>query len=146
MHPSDIDLRNATYRMLVELRRAPTAREVAQALDRAEAEVRDGWRRLADAHALVLDERGEILMANPFSAVPTPFRVQAAGTSWYGNCAWDAFGIGAALHVDSVIEASCADCHEPMRIEVRDGRLHDEDLLFHVLVPALDWWQDIGFT
>ena len=43
-------------------------------------------------------------MANPFSAVPTPYRVQADGRSWFANCAWDAFGICAALHVDGRIE------------------------------------------
>jgi len=146
MDPADIELRNATYRRFVQLGRAPTAGEVAGAIHRSEAEVREGWRRLHDAHALVLDSAGEIRMANPFSALATPFRVEAAGTSWYANCAWDAFGIGAALHVDSVIHTDCADCHDPVRVQVRDGRPDDEDLLFHVLVPAVSWWQDIGFT
>ena len=57
-----------------------------------------------------------------------------------------AFGIGAALHVDSVIETECPDCHEPIRLVVRDGRPDDASLVFHVLVPAVTWWQDIGFT
>jgi len=146
MDPLDIALRNATYRMIVELGRAPTAAEVGASLDRPETAVRAGWRRLQDGHALVVDDAGEIRMANPFSAVPTAFRVEASGKSWYANCAWDAFGIGAALHVDSVIDTECGDCHEPLRIEVRDARPDDASLLFHVLVPAVDWWQDIGFT
>jgi len=29
---------------------------------------------------------------------------------------------------------------------VRDGRPDDASLVFHVLVPAVTWWQDIGFT
>jgi Alkylmercury lyase len=49
-------------------------------------------------------------MANPFSAVPTAYRVHAVGRWWYGNCAWDAVGICAALHVDGSIESSCPDC------------------------------------
>lgn len=146
MDAPDIDLRNGTYRLFAESGRAPTAAEVADAIERTESDVRDGWRRLHDAHALVLDGAGEIRMANPFSAVPTPFRVQAAGKDWYANCAWDAFGIGAALHVDSVIETECADCHDPITLHVRDGRPDDSDLVFHVLVPAISWWQDIGFT
>lgn len=146
MDVADIELRIATYRRFAELGRAPAAAEVAAVTNRSEAEVRDAWRRLHDAHALVLDAAGEIRMANPFAAQPTPFRVEAAGTSWYANCAWDAFGIGAALHVDSVISAECADCRAPLQIEVRDGRPDDEDLVFHVLVPAVSWWQDIGFT
>jgi hypothetical protein len=146
MDTADIDLRNATYRWFVDAGRVPTAEEVAVVVGWSESEVRDGWRRLHDAHALVLDGSGEIRMANPFSAVPTLFRVEAAGKSWYANCAWDAFGIGAALRVDSVIDTECADCHDPIRLAVRDGRPDDADLVFHVLVPAISWWQDIGFT
>ncbi len=146
MDPRDIELRNATYRRFVELGQAPTSDDVATSTGMSADEVRDGWRRLHDAHALVLDAAGELRMANPFSAVPTPFRVEATGRSWYANCAWDAFGIGAALHVDSRIETECADCQELIRIDVRDGRPDDETLLFHVLVPAVSWWQDIGFT
>ena len=48
-------------------------------------------------------------MANPFSAVPTAYRVLARDRWWYANCAWDAFGVCAALHADGRIETSCAD-------------------------------------
>jgi Alkylmercury lyase len=85
-------------------------------------------------------------MANPFAAKPTPFMVQAAGRSWYANCAWDAFGIGAALGVDSYFDTHCPDCRAPIRINVVDGRPDDETPVFHVLVPAAQWWSDIGFT
>ena len=130
-----------TYRRFVELGRAPTPDEVGDP-----DEVRDAWRRLHDAHALVLDGDGAIRMANPFSAVPTPYRVEAAGRSWYANCAWDAFGICAALHVDGRIDATCPDCGEPIAVEVRDKRPDDESLVFHCLVPAAQWWDDIVFT
>lgn len=146
MDPADIDLRRATYAAFVDLGRPPTVDEIATRLAMTADEVRAGWQRLHDGHALVLDAAGELRMANPFSAVPTPFRVEAAGRSWFANCAWDAFGIGAALHVDSWIETACADCAEPIRIAVHGNRPDDEDLVFHVLVPAVSWWQDIGFT
>ncbi len=143
---ADIDLRNATYRRFVDLGRAPTAADVANVTGTNEAAVRDGWRRLHEAHALVLDDAGEIRMANPFAADRTPFRVEAVGRSWYANCAWDAFGIGAALKADSSIHTECADCHAPIEIVVRDGQPDDTDLVFHVLVPAASWWDDIGYT
>lgn len=143
---ADIQVRNATYRQFEALGRAPTATDVATAIGRSEGDVRAAWRRLHDAHALVLGADGEIRMANPFSAVPTPFVVEADGRRWYANCGWDGFGIGAALHVDSVVETECADCHEPIRIEVSNGRPSPEDLVFHVLVPAASWWDDIGYT
>ena len=146
MNAADLDLRNATYRLFVELGRAPSSAEVAAALALEDQSVRDGWRRLHDDHALVLDDDGDIRMANPFAARPTPFAVRAAGRSWFANCGWDAFGIGAALHVDSTIHTTCADCGDRLDIEVRNGRPTDDELLFHVLVPAQAWWNDIGFT
>jgi hypothetical protein len=143
----DLELRNLTYRLFVELGRAPRADEVAEATSLARAEVAQGWRRLHDAHALVLEpDTVQIRMAHPFSAVPTPYRVEAAGRSWYANCAWDAFGICAALHVDGRVATACADCGEPIAVEVRAGRPDDESLLFHCLVPAAHWWDDIVFT
>lgn len=147
MEARDLELRNVTYRLFVELGRAPSADEAADAAGLSRAEVEAGWRRLHDAHALVLSpQTTEIRMANPFSAVPTAYRVQAAGRWWYGNCAWDAFGICAALHVDGRIETSCPDCGEPIAVEVHDERPGDESLLFHCLVPAERWWDDIVFT
>lgn len=146
MDAADLDLRNATYRLFVELGRAPSLTEVATALAVDDATVRAGWRRLHDDHAIVLDDSGEIRMANPFAARPTPFVVDAGGRSWFANCGWDAFGIGAALRVDSVIHTTCADCGDGLDIEVRAGRPTDAGLVFHVLVPAQSWWNDIGFT
>ena len=143
----DLLLRNETYAQFVQLGRPPTVREVAEAAGLGVREVRAGWLRLHDQHALVLDEAtGAIRMANPFSGVPTPHRVEAAGRTWYANCAWDAFGICAALHVDGRIDTTCPDCGEPVAVEVRDGRPDDEDLVFHSLVDAPHWWDDIVFT
>jgi hypothetical protein len=117
----------------------------AAGLDRAE--VIAAWERLHAEHALVLDPATfEIRMANPFSGIPTGFRVQADDRWWYANCAWDAFGICAALYQDGRIETSCPDCGEQLTIAVRDQRPDDESLLFHCLVPAARWWEDIVFT
>jgi hypothetical protein len=147
VHTSDVQLRNETYRLFVALGRAPSAAEVGAATGATAADVRDGWQRLHAAHALVLDDAGAaIRMANPFSAVPTPFRVNAAGRWWYANCAWDAFGICAALHVDGVIETRCPDCGEALTVTVTDEQPDDPGLLFHCLVPAQRWWDDIVFT
>ena len=147
MDDHDLGVRNATYGLVAELGRAPSSDEVAERVGSNATDVEAGWRRLHDDHALVLDaDTGAIRMANPFSAVPTPFRVHAGGRSWFANCAWDAFGICAALHVDGRIETACPDCGDPIVVEVRDERPDDESLLFHCLVPAAQWWDDIVFT
>ena len=85
-------------------------------------------------------------MANPFSAAPTAYRVHADGRWWYANCAWDAFGVLSALKVDGRIESSCPDCGEPYAVEVIDQTANRSYLLFHCLVPAARWWDDIVFT
>ena len=147
MDPGDLRLRNLTYGLFVELGQAPRAEEVAGRGGRREEDVRDAWGRLHDQHALVLAaDDGSLRMANPFSGVPTAHVVEADGRRWYANCAWDAFGICAALHTDGRIETSCRDCGDPLGIEVRDGLPDDETLLFHCLVPAARWWEDIVHT
>ncbi len=147
MEAGDLELRNLTYGLFVELGRAPSAAEVGARAGHAADEVTEAWHRLHEAHALVLNPAtAELRMANPFSAVPTAYRVRARERWWYGNCAWDAFGILAALDEDGRIEASCPDCGEPIAVEVADGRPDDESLLFHCLVPARTWWADIVFT
>ena len=147
MDEGDRSLRNLTYRTFVASGRAPTAGELADALAVDDGAVLAGWRRLHEQHALVLTADGTaIRMANPFSAVPTPYRVEAGDRRWYANCAWDAFGICAALDVDGRIETACPDCSEPLSVEVVDRSPVPADLFFHCLVPAAQWWDDIVFT
>jgi hypothetical protein len=143
---ADLRTRNSTYRLFVKLGRAPRPDEVAAADDVAPADVRASWRRLHEAHALVLDGAGDILMANPFSAVPTRHRVDAGGKEWFANCAWDAVGVCAALGADGDIASSCPHCGEPIEVGIRDHEPTDTTLLFHCLVTAASWWDDIAFT
>jgi hypothetical protein len=139
---TDLELRRRTYAFFVERGRAPVAAELG---DREE--VLAGWLRLHAEHALVLNAASDgVRMLNPFSVVPTAYRVRAAERWWYGNCAWDALGICAALHSDGRVETSCPDCGEALVLEVRNELPGDESLLFHCLVPAAHWWDDIAYT
>ncbi len=147
MNEHDLALRNQVYRRFVELGRAPALEEIADEAGLSHEDTAATLRRLHDAHALVLEpDRVEVRMANPFSAVPTPHRVEAAGRSWYANCAWDGFGIPAALGADGHISSSCPDCGEGIEIDVVERRpVPDRDVV-HLLVPARRWWDDIVFT
>ena len=142
MEAADLELRRQTYAFFVDHGRAPVAKEVGDV-----DAVRAGWRRLHAEHAVVLNPAtDELRMLNPFSVVPTAYRVRVGDRWWYANCAWDAFGICAALHEDGRIETSCPDCGESLAVEVRNGQPDDESLSFHCLVPAAHWWDDIVFT
>ena len=140
-------LRNLTYRMFVDLGRAPSIEESSREAGLTTDEMGSVWRRLHDAHALVLHPgTTEIRMANPFAAQPTPYRVTTGERSWFANCAWDAFGICAALQVDGRIETRCSDCGEEIIVNIVNRKPDSETLLFHCLVPARQWWDDIVFT
>ena len=125
----------------------PTTVETASALSYTRAEVRASFQRLTSGHILVLQkETGEILMANPFSAVPTPFRVQVGSLTFFGNCIWDAMGIPAMLKQDAVIQASCSCCGTAMNLKISGDSLEPAPGLAHFAVPAAHWWDNIVFT
>ncbi len=147
MDEFDIRIRNFLYRQFVETGRAVQVEEIGAEFGVSPDDAGAALRRLHEAHALVLERDAfEVRMLNPFSCVPSAWRVHAAGRTWYSNCAWDSFGVCAALHADGRIESSCADCGEPIEVDVRDGTAAPDDYLFHVLVSARHWWDDIVFT
>jgi hypothetical protein len=84
-------------------------------------------RALAEQHVVVLDEDDNVLMAHPFAAHREGTRVRADGRTWWGNCAWDAYGIVAALGLEN-------------------ATIDPGGTIFHVAVPAREWWADIGFA
>jgi hypothetical protein len=145
---SDLHVRRHVYFSVVANGKPPTPAETAAAFGLAEGEAEESYRRLHDAHALVLfPDTTEVWMANPFCFAPTPHRVTAGGRAWNGTCAWDALGIPGALHGDGEIASECACCGDPLALRVENGELVDgADLFVHVLVPARRWWDDIGFT
>jgi Alkylmercury lyase len=95
---------------------------------------------LAEHHVVVLDDDGQIAMAHPFAAHHGGARVQSDGREWWGNCAWDAFGIVAALNLEPATITA-----QGITLQVRNDDI-DGDAVFHVLVPAAHWWDDIGHT
>jgi hypothetical protein len=148
MDELDLRIRSHLYASFVREGRAQAPAEAAAALGLAEDDVAAAFRRLHDAHALVLHPgTTRIRMLNPFSAIETPHRVEAAGRTWFANCAWDALGIPAALHDDGRVDSVCPDCDEPLELETRDGVLvRGAELLVHFVVPARRWWDEIAFT
>src|SRR5207253_8458028 len=116
----------------------PTAGEIAAELDLPLAMVHEAYAMLGKTHVFVcdLDDPSRLLMANPFSAFPTPFKVSARGGSYYGNCVWDALGIVSLLGGEGILETSCPDCSEPLSLRVTGGELAASDGVVHFSVPA----------
>src|SRR4051794_22614163 len=104
----DREIRAFIYDRLISGGRVPLAREVAGHFGLPVEDVHSAFRRMKDAHILVLQEgEQEVLMANPFSAVPTPFLVEIGTNSWWGNCVWDALGVAAMVKGDARITTVC---------------------------------------
>jgi hypothetical protein len=147
MEDLDQRVRQAVYTEVLASGGVPSSAVLAAALASELSGVKAALRRLADAHVLVLQPDGEILMAPPFSAVPTPFLV-TAGDGWqtYGNCIWDALGVLAMKGVDGWIRSACGCCGQAMEVEVRDGAPQAAEGVLHFAVPARRWWEDIVYT
>lgn len=144
---TDLKVRAAVYDSVMSRTKPFTSPELSQALNLPLAEVRESLERLASGRILVLQpESREVLMAPPFSAVPTPFAVLAADRLYFGNCIWDALGIPAMLSCDGRVETSCGCCGEAMSMTVEDRALQTPEGLVHFAIPARRWWEDIVFS
>ena len=143
----DAQLRLRIDRHFIASGRAPTLAELADASDIALTNVRAACERLATGRAVVLQkDSGEILMAEPFSAVPTAFWVQVGDRAWWANCIWDALGIPAMLDADAQVMTACGDCSEAMTLCVQHGELVHGDGVVHYAIPPHKWWTDIVFA
>ena len=125
----------------------PSVDDIAARLGATLPQVREVFRRLREARVLVLEADGEsIRMAPPFSGIPTQHRATAAGVSYYANCAWDALGIPAALRRPATVHSRCEQSLEPLELTVSERGPEASGWLFHCVVPAARWWDDIVFT
>ena len=143
----DTNIRLAVYQHFARTAQAPALRHVAAQSACSEQEVRSAYARLRANRVLLLEADGEtIRMAPPFSGVPTPHTVEVGQQTYFANCAWDAFGIPAALHQPAVVHSSCAQSSTPLHLHVGHEGPEPGPWLFHCQVPAARWWVDLVFT
>ena len=143
----DVQVKLAVYRHFAETGNGPSLREVAGLVHSDVENVREAYLRLRAQRLLVLEPDGSsIRMASPFSGVPTQHVVEAGGIRYYANCAWDALGVPAALHQPATIHSRCEQSGEPLHLGVGLEGPEPSDWLFHCLIPAAKWWDDIVFT
>jgi ribonuclease HI len=147
-HPfteSERAVRLFIYRHFVATASAPDPAAIARAAGIAENDAGAALRRLADQHAIVLAPASlTIWMAHPFSAVPTPYPVDAGGRTYWANCAWDAAGI-LSLVGDGETQTLCADCGQPAGFGVQDGALVGDGVV-HFVVPPRRFWDNVAYT
>jgi hypothetical protein len=135
------------YERFVADGRPPSVEETAGALALERDEAEAAFRRLEQAHVIVLAPgTTNVWMANPLSAVPTSFPVETERGFYYGNCIWDGLGAIAMLGRSGRVSTWCPDCQDPLVFSVRDGELEPVDAVVHYAVPAARWWENIAFN
>ena len=150
----DARLRRHIYDVTLATGVPPTMAALAEASGLPAADVNAGLQQLAAGRIVVLQPgSGEILMAPPFAAVPTPFVVTIDGGdrasapfSCYANCAWDALGVPIMMRTPARVTTACGCCGESMTLDVAPDRPPDGDSIVHFAVPAIQWWKDVVFT
>ena len=152
----DRAVRLAIYRGFAGQGRPPSVAELAAQAGLAETAVRAAMRHLHEAHAIVLTPAGDaVRIAHPFSAAPMGFVVSAEGRGpagyagdrmWWGGCAWDSFGIGAALGEPVVIRTRCPGCGRDLTVRAGPAQPPEPDLVVRIPCPASRWWDDVIST
>ena len=143
----DLEVKLAVYRQFAQTGKRPLPEDVSEIVSAAVGDVVEAYARLRSQRVLVLETDGRsILMAPPFSGVDTQHVVVAGRLSYFANCAWDALGIPAALHLPAIVHSRCEQSREPLRLEVSVDGPGSSEWLFHCLVPAAHWWENIVFT
>jgi hypothetical protein len=137
--PFEREVRAQIYEAFFDGLRQVDASMLAGRSGWVEEEIRFALRRLADEHRIALTRDGSVWMAHPFSGVPTSYRSVRGDRWWYANCAWDALGILALLGDGEVHKEN------GLLWRVGDGLVSPNGYV-HLLVPARNFWDDIGFT
>jgi len=140
MIDSDLTIRHFVYDHFVRESKPPSVQKIAAQFKLSEEEAAAAYQRLHNGHFFFLEPGTvNIRMANPFSAVPTDFRVEIAGKSYWANCAWDMFGISAAINADAKIEAQYSDTQKPAFFSVENGEPTGDPGVVHFSLPVRQW-------
>ena len=144
-------VRNLVYETFATEGRAPSVAEIARRIESTPDRVRHLLHELADAHALVLSRDGDaVRMAHPFTAAPMAFVLTPTDgrddRRWWGGCAWDSFGISAALSLDVRIDTACPHCAQHLAVHAGPTTGPPQELTVRFPRPAAEWWQDVVAT
>jgi hypothetical protein len=145
--PSARAIRAEVFATFAREGRPPSPVELAASLSLSVDTVVAGLRELHDLHAIVLTGAGDgVRMAHPFSAWPMGFVVRGGDRLWWGGCAWDSFGIVAALRERLEILTVCPSCERELRYAASDVDPPTEDFVVRLPRPAAEWWNDVVDT
>lgn len=149
MNALDRAIRLFVYEHFARTGMSPSRESIAGANDCTDDDAALSLGRLeTEHHALALaPTTGNIWMAHPFSAVPTPFAVESADVRYWANCAWDAVTIPSLVTLDASVAARCAETGDPMELTFERGELvAGGQGVVHFVVPPRRFWENVGYT
>jgi len=130
-----------------EFTTAPPLEEVMQRFRLTRKEAFNRFRELeAEHHILLVPGTQRILMANPFSAVSTPFRVYFGGSRYFANCAWDTVALHVMLEKEARIESFCHHCADSIEIAMSGGEAKSSKPSSPVIflsTPVSKWYDNL---
>jgi len=142
-------LRKYIFDFFLETTRAPLAEEMMPKFGWSRGEVLAHLQELQAAHHIFLLPGTErILMANPFSSLPTPFRVSAGRRQYFANCAWDAIALHVVLDQDVRISSFCHHCGAPLEFGLSKRTVSPEGrgVLVFLQTPVSKWYDNLLTT
>lgn len=149
--PDSRNVRHLIYETFAAEGRAPSVAELARKTRSSGAVIQSALYELSAAHAVVLSPDGDaVRMAHPFTSAPMAFVVTPLDghddRRWWGGCAWDSFGISAALGLDVRIDTACPQCARPLSFQTGPRIPPPAELAVRFPRPATQWWDDVVGT
>lgn len=144
-------VRKFVYDRFQQTSHPPVAEEIARQFEIDRHQAVETLQSLQAERMLALTPgTARILMAHPFSALTTPYRVTLpSGQRFFANCAYDAVNIQLALKEPVQIDSFCYHCCEPIQIDLADEAVRSarpQDPVIYFGLPFAHWWDDIIHT
>lgn len=148
---SDIDLtslhfavRGELTRTIAEFGHAPSNQVLSERLGEPVEIIELTLQQLHEAHALQLHPHCcKPWVVHPFALSPGSCWVRSGDRGWWANCLYCGMGIAAALREDAEIHTRIGGEHEPIVIHITNGKVQEDELLFHLSTPVREWWDNV---
>lgn len=137
-------VRFAIYTHLAEAGSVPAPATLAAHAGITTHELPELMAELAQAHHLMLDDHGEIVLAHPFATRSFRFSVMGPDTLWWGGCAWDSFAIPHLVPglPGALVATTCQACDTPHAWTVTKQAPPAGTQVAHFLTPTDRIWPD----
>ena len=134
-------------RHIIDAGYAPKISKIATEFNVSDDEVIRNLQELQEYHGVVLHPKSsEIWVMHPFSNAPTNFWITSKNGSWWGNCAWCSLGAAALLDEDLLITTTLGSESKQVVVEVKEGKVLNENLYIHFPIPMVNAWDNVIFT